>query len=213
MRWKTLSSRVIVDDQWLRLSADRCQRPNGTTIEPYYRIHGKDWVNVCPIFPDGTLVLVREYRHGFGDMLLGLPGGLIDAEDATPAIAAQRELQEETGIRQILSLVQTGSMIVNPSTHTNVGHSFLALCDPDGRDDLGTAEPDIRLVSVDFLDTIRQVILGEVLFSGYDAASLLRALFAVLGSGERRFETLRHRVATVFQQQVGFANFHHEMMS
>ena len=32
-------------------------------------------------------------------------------------------------------------------------------------------------------------------------------------SGERRFEALRHRVATVFQQQVGFANFHHEMKS
>lgn len=207
MRWKTLSSRVIVDDQWLRLSADRCRRPNGTTIEPYYRIYGKDWVNVCPIFPDGTLVLVREYRHGYGDVLLGLPGGLIDAEDATPAIAAQRELHEETGIRRIFSLVQTGSMIVNPSTNTNVGHSFLALCDPDGRDDIGTAEPDIRLVSLDFIDTLQQVIFGEALFSGYDVASLLRALFTVCASDERRFETLRRRAAAVFQQPAGLAKF------
>lgn len=207
MRWKTLSSRVIVDDEWLRLSADRCQRPNGTTIEPYYRIHGKDWVNVCPIFPDGTLVLVREYRHGYGDVLLGLPGGMIDAEDATPAIAAQRELREETGIHRILTLVQTGSMIVNPSTHTNVGHSFLALCDPHGRDDLCTVEPDIRLVAVDYLDAIGQVISGSTLFSGYDAASLLRALFAVLGSGDRRFEALRLRAAEMFQQRACVANY------
>jgi len=212
MRWKTLSSRVIVDDQWLRLSADRCQRPNGSTIEPYYRIHGTDWVNVCPIFPDGTLVLVREYRHGYGDVLLGLPGGLIDADDATAAIAARRELHEETGIHRILALVQTGSMIVNPSTHTNVGHSFLALCDPDGRGDLGTTEPDIRLVAVDYLDTIGQVISGGALFSGYDAASLLRALFAVLASGDRRFEALRLRAAEMFQQRAGLANYP-EMMS
>jgi len=194
MKWSTLSSRMVVDDQWMRLSADRCRRPNGTLVEPYYRIHGTDWVNVCPIFPDGTLVLVQEYRHGYGEILLGLPGGLIDEGDATEAVAARRELEEETGIGRVLSLIKTASMIVNPSTHTNLGHSFLALCDREGLSALRTDEPDIRLVAVDYLETVRQVISGAVLFSGYDAASLLRALFFLAISPESQFEDLRARV-------------------
>lgn len=193
MKWSTLSTRMIVDDQWMKLSADRCVRSNGTLIDPYYRIHGKDWVNVCPIFPDGTVILVQEYRHGYGDVLLGLPGGIIDDDDATEAVAARRELAEETGIRRILSLVKTASMIVNPSTHTNLGHSFLALCDQEGRKDLGTSEPDIHVVSADYFETVEGVISGELPLSGYDAASLLRVLFLLAASSSAYFDRLRGR--------------------
>src|SRR5215831_6741942 len=129
MEWELLSSVLIVDDPWLRVSADRCRRHDGSLVEPYYRIHGRDWVNVCPLFPDGTMALVREYRHGYGTVLPGLPGGLIDPGDADEAAAARRELREETGISAVLELVKTAAMVVNPSTHTNLGHSFLAICD------------------------------------------------------------------------------------
>ena len=51
------------------------------------------------------LLLLREMRYPTGQFLLGVPGGLLDAEDAgneegEPAIyrAAKRELMEETGI-------------------------------------------------------------------------------------------------------------------
>jgi ADP-ribose pyrophosphatase len=46
----------------------------------------------------GELLLVRQYRHALGDWVLELPAGRLEpGED--PLVAAQRELEEETGFR------------------------------------------------------------------------------------------------------------------
>ncbi len=47
--------------------------------------------------PDGTLALVRQYRHPVGREILEFPAGKID-EDESPIEAARRELQEEVGL-------------------------------------------------------------------------------------------------------------------
>jgi ADP-ribose pyrophosphatase len=58
-------------------------------------------VTVVAILPDGRVLLVRQYRHAVGKVLLELPAGTLDRlpdgsiED--PADAGRRELAEETG--------------------------------------------------------------------------------------------------------------------
>jgi ADP-ribose pyrophosphatase len=177
MKWEVLTRREVVRDQWLRLTEDTCRRDDGSTIESYYVIHGRDWVNVTPITTDGDVVLVREYRHGFGQVLLGLPGGLIDADDISCDTAALRELREELGLAEVLHLEQTATMIVNPSTHTNVAHSYVAVIAADEKAALRTSEPDITIEVRDLFDVVAEVLNGARLYSGYDAASLLRAVF------------------------------------
>ncbi len=60
-------------------------------------------VTVIAALPDRRLLLVRQYRHPAGQVLLELPAGTLDvlndgsAEEPLPA--AQRELWEETGYR------------------------------------------------------------------------------------------------------------------
>ncbi|HTH21322.1 MAG TPA: NUDIX hydrolase, partial [Nitrososphaeraceae archaeon] len=51
---------------------------------------------IVPIFKDGSLLMVENYRHGVGQNLLELPGGFINPGE-TPTHAAGRELLEETG--------------------------------------------------------------------------------------------------------------------
>ena len=122
--WKTKDSRYLVSDQWLRLRADRCELSDGREIEPFYVFELPDWAVVLPVTENGELVMVRQYRHGIGQVLLELPGGIISAnEEALPA--ARRELREETGYGGGEWSV-LGSVSANPDSHTNLGRLFLA---------------------------------------------------------------------------------------
>jgi 8-oxo-dGTP pyrophosphatase MutT (NUDIX family) len=62
----------------------------------FNRIEVPDAVIVVPIYPDGSLLMVENYRHGVGTDLLELPGGFINKNEVT-LDAARRELTEETG--------------------------------------------------------------------------------------------------------------------
>ena len=53
-------------------------------------------VAVLPVFPDGRILLVRQYRHAAGDFLWELVAGHIEPGER-PLAAARRELKEETG--------------------------------------------------------------------------------------------------------------------
>jgi ADP-ribose pyrophosphatase len=53
-------------------------------------------VVVLPVFPDGRVLLVRQYRHAAGGFLWELVAGHIETGERALA-AARRELKEETG--------------------------------------------------------------------------------------------------------------------
>jgi ADP-ribose pyrophosphatase len=54
-------------------------------------------VVIVPLFDDGTIALVRQYRHAAGKQLLEVPAGMMEAdEDALSG--AKRELEEEIGV-------------------------------------------------------------------------------------------------------------------
>ena len=51
-----------------------------------------------PLFADGRIALVRQYRHPAGRDLLEIPAGKIDGGEP-PEICAAREIEEELGVR------------------------------------------------------------------------------------------------------------------
>src|SRR6187402_3494186 len=53
---------------------------------------------IVPVFADGTIALVRQYRHAAGKYLLEIPAGSLDG-DESPETGAARELEEEIGFR------------------------------------------------------------------------------------------------------------------
>lgn len=60
-------------------------------------------VTIVALLDDGRVLLVRQYRHAVGEVLLELPAGTLDRQPdgstEDPLLAAQRELSEETGHR------------------------------------------------------------------------------------------------------------------
>ena len=97
--WHTLAARPLLDRRpWLILWEEDVQLADGQTIRGYLRSRGRDFAMVFALLPDGTVPLVRQYKHGTGASSLDLPAGYLDTPDEPPLAAAQRELHEETGL-------------------------------------------------------------------------------------------------------------------
>lgn len=123
--WTIRSSRTIVKDKWIDLTAESCVTPRGELIEPFYLLKPRDWCCIMAIDAEDHVIFVRQYRHGIRATSLELPGGVIDEVDASPATAAARELMEETGYG--CGPAETvGTFSANPHNHTNFMHVFLA---------------------------------------------------------------------------------------
>ena len=123
--WKTLSSVTTFMDRGLTVRTDRCQRSDGTIIEPYHVLEYPTWVNAIALTEDDRVVLVREYRHGLGTIALGLPSGTMEPDEDDPEIAMRRELREETGYAGG-AWIALGTTSPNPANHSNLVWSFLA---------------------------------------------------------------------------------------
>jgi 8-oxo-dGTP pyrophosphatase MutT (NUDIX family) len=95
-KWRTIRSRILVDDVWLRLRADTCETAEGVEVSPYYVVDSPDFVVMAALTTDNHLVLVRQYRHAYGALTLELPAGRREP-DEDPLATATRELEEETG--------------------------------------------------------------------------------------------------------------------
>ncbi|HEX3349720.1 MAG TPA: NUDIX hydrolase [Acetobacteraceae bacterium] len=122
--WTVTSSRVLLEDRWIRLRTDECVTAAGHRIAPYYVLEYPPWAHVVALTEDDEVVLVRQYRHAVGATLLELPGGMVDPGE-TPIDAARRELMEEAGYAAE-TLVPVAALFTNPATHTNCLHTFAA---------------------------------------------------------------------------------------
>jgi 8-oxo-dGTP pyrophosphatase MutT (NUDIX family) len=125
VEWEILSSKYVVKDRWLTLRADACRNADGQIIAPYYVLEYPPWVNVLALTPEHNVVLIKQYRHGIRQVILELPGGALDEQDASIVDAAQRELREETGY-VAEEWRETGTFCACPVNHTNAVHCILA---------------------------------------------------------------------------------------
>jgi ADP-ribose pyrophosphatase len=93
---KIVNSREIYHGRVVRLWGETVQTPQGTTYEREVIRHNGA-VAMLPIEPDGTLILVTQYRAGSDSDLLEIPAGTLNpGEDREEC--ARRELQEEIGM-------------------------------------------------------------------------------------------------------------------
>src|SRR5687768_6751795 len=79
---------------------------------------------IIPVFDDGTVALVRQYRHAAGKYLLEICAGTLN-EGENPKEGAIRELEEEIGVtaRKIERLTE---FYVSPGFLTEKMYVFLA---------------------------------------------------------------------------------------
>ena len=90
-------SERIYDSYWCGLRRDYVELADGREQEYHvFEIH--DAVAVVPVLPDGSIVMLWQFRHPHGKTHWEIPAGRVD-EGEGAAAAAERELLEETGYR------------------------------------------------------------------------------------------------------------------
>jgi 8-oxo-dGTP pyrophosphatase MutT (NUDIX family) len=125
MKWKLLSSEYLFNDRWFKVRKDVCETPQGKIVDPYYVYEFSEWVAAVPVTEEGKIVMIRQYRHAYGDVCIEFPGGCVDDTDKNFEEAVKRELLEETGY-SFSSFKSLGAVSPNPSTNNNLMHMFLA---------------------------------------------------------------------------------------
>src|SRR5439155_23033438 len=122
--WPKISSRPLGDFRVFTLRADQKMSPRTGETHEVYVLDGANWVNVIAVTPDQQLVLVEQYRHGTDTIELEIPGGIMDAADASPMATGIRELREETGYAgenpQII-----GTIFPNPAIMSNTCYTVM----------------------------------------------------------------------------------------
>ncbi|MBC8872024.1 MAG: NUDIX hydrolase [Planctomycetes bacterium] len=122
--WTFLGSRYVGEYRVLRLREDRYRfEPSGDEAD-FVVCESADWVLVIPFTADGQVVLVRQYRHGVQQVVLEVPGGIVD-ENESPMETAARELQEETGFTAE-SIQVIGRLMPNPALNDAYCHVAVA---------------------------------------------------------------------------------------
>jgi ADP-ribose pyrophosphatase len=182
MKWKLISSTYLFKNDWLTVRADRCEKPDGKIIDPYYVYEFPDWVTAVALTREGKVIMVKQYRQALGETLIEIPGGCVDPSDESLEKAVARELLEETGYQfeQIEFLCRTSA---NPSTNSNLMHAYLATGgELVSEQNLDEGE-DIEVVLLS-IEEVKTLIRSNQILQSMHTTALLYALEKI---GELKF--------------------------
>lgn len=96
MSIKTLGTREVYRNPWLRVREDRILRSNGA--EGIYGVVDKDDCAIVVPIEDGHVYLVEQFRYTVQQQVLEFPQGGWESPDVDPEELARGELREETGL-------------------------------------------------------------------------------------------------------------------
>lgn len=94
-RAKILQSEELFQGRVFSLRRDKVREPGGIEATREIIVHHGSVV-VLPVFPDGSILLIRQYRHAAGTFLWELVAGHLERGESKPG-GARRELIEEAG--------------------------------------------------------------------------------------------------------------------
>ena len=164
---RVTSSQVVYRGHYLEMRVDQIQRADGTRSQRDVVVH-PGAVGIIAVDDQDRVLLVRQWRVPAGRALLEIPAGTLDRDPDTgtiedPALAAPRELEEETGQRaghwRLL-----GSIWTAPGFATELMHLYLATeVRPADGDRLGPDEDEhLLLERIPWREAVAMAERGEI---------------------------------------------------
>lgn len=152
-----LSAKTILKTPWLTLE-EKQVLSNGHTLD-FHIASRKHAANIVAITPDKQVVFVKEYKYGAEEYIWQLPGGKID-DGESPADAARREIEEETGYK-VTDLAFLGQWYVDAAWRPDVTYLYAALIESKGEHKReGTELMDVELIDWD--EAVRMAENNEI---------------------------------------------------
>jgi len=178
LRERLISSEVLRKSRILEFRVDTIETADGRRSTRDIAEH-PGAVAVVAIDHEDRVLMVRQWRHATGGALLEIPAGTLDRHpDGTledPAIAAARELEEETGSRAS-SWRHLGSFYTAPGFTSELMHLYVATGLTSSHEDGLHPDEDehLELLPVPFPDALAMAMRGDI----HDAKSMVGLLMA-----------------------------------
>src|SRR5213079_740950 len=122
-------------------------------------VHHPGSAVILPAFDDGTIALVRQYRHPAVKYLLELPAGTLNDQER-PEEGAARELQEELGL-VAARLEKLSEFFVSPGFCEEKMWVYLATDLSQGKQFLDEDEV-LEIVRLPIADALEMITSGEI---------------------------------------------------
>ncbi len=162
-----VASRTLHHGRYLDLRLETIERSDGSRHVREVVGHAGA-VAILAVDDEGNVLLVRQWRLPAGRALLEIPAGTLDRDPSTgviedPALAAPRELEEETGYRAA-TWERLGSFWTAPGFATELMHLYLATgLRPAHGDRLGPDEDEaLELVRKPWREAVAAAETGEI---------------------------------------------------
>lgn len=170
--WVPAEATSVVASPWLTVRRTKLADPAGRTIDEYYLIDRPTVAVICAVTDADELVVIRQFRPGIGRADWELPGGAVDPAEE-PAVAARRELLEETGF-EVFSLSEVAVLDKDAASSSAKVHVFFGRGRLLDRPDLPTAdEPDRPSVGLVAWDAALDLVLDGTFCEQSSVAALL----------------------------------------
>lgn len=159
MSIRTLSSREVYRNPWLRLREDQIERSNGN--KGIYGVVEKDDCAVILPIEGNRIYLVEQFRYTIGRRALEVPQGGWERPDVDPEELARGELREETGL-VAASMTHLGTMWVAYGFANQKQHVFLATSLTQAGTDPDPEEHDLVLKTASIAEFEGMLLDGTI---------------------------------------------------
>jgi 8-oxo-dGTP pyrophosphatase MutT (NUDIX family) len=121
--WKTINSKLVYQNQWLRVREDRVIRPDGNE-GVYGVVELPASVAIVALNDRDEVLLVGQWRYTHGKFSWEIPTGSSEPDESVQN-AAKRELREEGGVLAS-DWIPLGTIDNSNGVTTDISHLFLA---------------------------------------------------------------------------------------
>ncbi|MFO0774991.1 MAG: NUDIX hydrolase [Nitrospiraceae bacterium] len=153
-----MTSRDIYKGRVVHLHVDTVLLPNGVTVDLEVIRH-PGAAAVVPLKSDGTVVLIKQFRHATGGFIYEIPAGKLNPGEA-PLACAERELEEEIGYRagrlDLLSSIYTAPGFTDEIIHIYRGTDLKRGQQHLDRDEV------LEVVEMPLAEAIQMIQRGEI---------------------------------------------------